>query len=376
MISISLCMIVRDEEDVIGRNLECAKEIADEIIVVDTGSKDRTKEIALSYTRHVYDFEWIDDFAAARNFSFSKATGEYIMWLDADDVLLPEDREKLIILKETLDPAVDLVMMKYNVAFDAAGNPTMSYYRERLFKRSCNYQWVGAVHEVITPSGYVVYEDIAVTHKKLHAGDPDRNLRIFQKMKQQGKALDPRQQFYYGRELYYHALYLEAAAVLEAFLQEGRGWVENNIDACQTLSNCYQGLHQEEQGLQALFRSFQYDEPRAEICCDIGRYFFEHHELDSAIFWYELAANRPRTDIKGGFQSNDCHGYIPYIQLCVCYSRLGQHEQACFYNEKAAEIKPSDPAVLYNREYFKMLESAKKMESVEATDPAAGQTGS
>lgn len=100
MITISLCMIVKDEEDVIGRCLDCVKDIMDEIIIVDTGSTDRTKEIVSAYTSNIYDFEWIDDFSAARNYSFSKATKDYIMWLDADDVLLSKDIIKLKNLKK------------------------------------------------------------------------------------------------------------------------------------------------------------------------------------------------------------------------------------------------------------------------------------
>ena len=105
-ITISLCMIVRDEEETIARCLETVEKIVDEIIVVDTGSVDRTKEIVEKYTSNIYDFQWIDDFAAARNFSFSKATQEYILWLDADDVLLEDAQEalKLGLVNEVLPP--------------------------------------------------------------------------------------------------------------------------------------------------------------------------------------------------------------------------------------------------------------------------------
>lgn len=118
MVTISLCMIVKDEEAVLKRCLESAKEIADEMIVVDTGSRDQTREIAEKEGARVYQFPWIDDFAAARNFSFSQAVMDYCLWLDADDVLLPEDRRRLQKLKESLEPGVDMVMMKYNTAFD------------------------------------------------------------------------------------------------------------------------------------------------------------------------------------------------------------------------------------------------------------------
>ena len=81
MISISLCMIVKDEEAVLGRCLDSIKSAADEIVIVDTGSTDRTKEIAADYTDRIYDFKWEDDFSAARNFALSKGYKDYLMWL-------------------------------------------------------------------------------------------------------------------------------------------------------------------------------------------------------------------------------------------------------------------------------------------------------
>lgn len=98
-ITISLCIIVKDEETVIARCLDTVQDIVDEIIIVDTGSTDRTKEIVSRYTNLIYDFPWIDDFAAARNYAFSLATMEYTLWLDAADVLLEEDHQKLLELK-------------------------------------------------------------------------------------------------------------------------------------------------------------------------------------------------------------------------------------------------------------------------------------
>lgn len=85
MVSISLCMIVKNEEAILERCLDSLEGLMDEIIIVDTGSTDNTKQVALKYTDKVYDFSWCDDFAAARNFSFSKATKEYIYAPDADE---------------------------------------------------------------------------------------------------------------------------------------------------------------------------------------------------------------------------------------------------------------------------------------------------
>lgn len=95
MVTISLCMIVKNEEKVLRRCLDSLSDIADEIIIADTGSSDKTKDIALEYTNNVYDFQWTGDFSEARNFVSSKATKDYIYTADADEYLDEANREKL-----------------------------------------------------------------------------------------------------------------------------------------------------------------------------------------------------------------------------------------------------------------------------------------
>src|SRR5699024_8723561 len=126
MISISLCMIVKNEEKTIQQCLQSVKDVVDEIIIVDTGSTDRTMEIVANYTDEIFHFQWIDNFSAARNEAFSKATKDYILWLDADDVLLEEDKEKLSHLKRTISSQIDAVSMIYHYAFDEYGNVSFS----------------------------------------------------------------------------------------------------------------------------------------------------------------------------------------------------------------------------------------------------------
>ena len=113
MVTISVCMIVKNEEEVLARCLDSLKGIADEIVIVDTGSSDNTKEIAKAYTDKVYDFMWIQDFSAARNFAFSKATMDYIYSADADEVLEEKDRKKFLQLKKALLPEIEIVEMIY-----------------------------------------------------------------------------------------------------------------------------------------------------------------------------------------------------------------------------------------------------------------------
>lgn len=356
MISLSLCMIVKNEHDTLARCLDCAKQIADEIIIVDTGSTDDTKKIALKYTDKVYDFEWVYDFAKARNFSFSKATKDYIMWLDADDVILDEDIEKIKILKKILTPDIDMVMFKYNLNLDENGIPALSFYRERIVKRSKGYKWVSPIHEVIPRSGKVLYEDISITHKKLHPSDSKRNITIFENMKKEGIKFDARQTFYYARELMYAKRFEESINEYNTFLTLPDAWIENKISACLDLYSIYLNLGNESQALSCLFKSFEYDIPRAEVCCNIGVYFISKKLYSIAIFWLEQALSKKYDISSGGFFSKDYYDFIPYIELCVCHYYLGNTDLAIEYNEKAGGIKPNDKSYLNNKTFFESIE--------------------
>jgi glycosyltransferase involved in cell wall biosynthesis len=343
---------VKNEEGNLARCLESAKGLADEIIVVDTGSDDRTKEIASRYTDKVYDFEWICDFSAARNFSFSKATMDFIMWLDADDVIEPGEAEKIRELKLTIDERADVAMLKYNVAFGADGAPTTTFYRERILRRSKNFVWLDPVHETVTPEGRVIFYDIAVSHRKQKPNEPGRNLRVYERMENSGAVLTPRQTYYYGRELYYEKQYEKAISKLSPFIEAGEGWRQNLAESCQILSYCYAESGDEKASLDALFKSLRFGPPRAEICCDIGTDFIELGDFKTAAFWFETAKNTVPDMENGGFTDLDCYGYIPNIWLCVCYDRLGDRAKAIAHNEAAAAFKPDDPSVVYNRVYF------------------------
>jgi len=353
MVTISLCMIVKNEEDVLDRCLSSARDIVDEIIIVDTGSTDNTKNIALKYTDNIFDFEWINDFSAARNNAFSKATKDYILWLDADDVILDDDIKKFKELKETLSLDVDNVMMMYNVGFDETGVVTLSYFRERLSKRSNNAKWAEPVHECLLIGGNTINTDICITHKKEHAAVPGRNISIYKNLLAEGTPLSPRGLFYYSRELYQNGFTQEAVKYFNEFLDTEKGWVEDNISSCFDLSKCYDILGDKKSMLKILLRSFEYDTPRAEICCNLGTYYFEILDYTKAIFWYKLASDLEKPVNSWGFISHDFWGYIPNIQLSVCYDRLGNRDLSVKFNDKAAEYKPNSTAVRLNREYYK-----------------------
>lgn len=352
MITISLCMIVKNEERNLDRCLSHAAEFADEIILVDTGSEDRTKEIGAKYTDKIYDFPWRDDFAAARNEAFSHGTMDYCMWLDADDVITAECRKGLQKLKRELSPDTDMVMMKYVVMEDAQGIPLFSFYRERLVRRQGGFRWTGRVHEVIPPCGKVVYSELAVIHRKTGPGDPDRNLRIYEAMIREGETLTGRSLFYYGRELMTHGRTREAVQTFEKFLS-GEGWIENKIEACLNLAECLRTLDEKTAGVRAILETFLYGTPRGEACVALGRFFQEEGRFTDAIYWYETALTLPLPSQSGAFVREDCYGYIPEANLCVCYDRLGYIEKAYEYHQKAKARRPEAPEVRYNEEYFR-----------------------
>lgn len=357
MVTISLCMIVKNEEACLARCLHCVKGIADEIIIADTGSTDKTKEIASDFTQKLYDFPWTHDFAAARNFAFDRATMDYILWLDADDILLGADQKALLALKETLSPDVDAVMMPYHAAFDEEGRPIFHYYRERLVKRECRFRWKEPVHEHLEISGNILTAEIAVTHAKPGGRETeksDRNLKIYEAILAKGESLSPRGSYYYARELREKGRYREAAEGFARFIDSGEGWVEDVIAACGDLAGCLLSLGEDTKALFALFKSFAFDLPRPEICCQIGYYFKDRGEWEWAAYWFEQAL-RPLSGPQRGFIQADCRGYVPCIECAVCFDRLGEREKAEEYNEKAAAFKPDSPSVLYNRKYFASL---------------------
>ncbi|MDU0200306.1 glycosyltransferase [Paenibacillus sp. MAH-36] len=353
-ITISLCLIVKNEENALPICLHSVRGIANEIIIVDTGSTDRTKEVAARYTDRIYDFEWVDDFAAARNFAFSQATQQYILWLDADDTLTEKDRLLFLELIRTLEPVVDRVTMNYNLSFDENQNVTYSLRRNRLVRRDCQFQWIGAVHEYLAASGSVIHSEIAVTHRKdkLHT---DRNLQIYRKKLAGGETLSLRDQFYYANECREHGYYEEAVNYYEDFLQSPDGWLEDKIAASLHLATCYSHLGKRDEQLMALFRAFEFDTPRADCCCRIGSIFLGEQDYLQAIYWYEIATQFTKPKESMGFMDHSSWTWLPHVQLCLCYDRIGKVDKAKFHHDISYSYNPTHPSVIHNQKYFEQI---------------------
>ncbi len=360
--TISLCMIVKNDEETLDACLNCASGIADEIIIADIGSTDRTKEIAKKHTDKIYDYKWKDDFSAARNFSFEQAAMDYILWLDADDVLLEDDRILLLRLKEELDESVDAVMMRHNIDFDTYGNPVCWRYGERLIKRSRGFKWTEPVNEYLKTEGNIIQSDIAITRKENKKAVKGRYIEIYAGLLSEGKQLSPRGNYYYARELKDCGKIDEAIERFNLFLQTKKGLTEDCINACCELAQCYVLKNMPELAFLSLLNTFTFDVPRAQACCMIGCLLMDKKEYRKAAFWFELASTLKAPEYNREFVNSDYSDFIPFMELAVCHDRLGEWERAEIFNNKAGECKPQSLEFLYNKKYFASLKQKNEMD--------------
>lgn len=147
---VSLCMIVKNEEKVLSRCLDSVKNIIEEIIIVDTGSTDRTKEIALRYTNYIYDFDWTDSFADARNFAQSKANGEWILVLDADEYVDSSNLKASIQeIKELNDTTIEGFEVKIYNFTGFQGERIIQHRSIRIYKNDRKIRYQRTIHEQI-----------------------------------------------------------------------------------------------------------------------------------------------------------------------------------------------------------------------------------
>jgi len=348
MFTISLCMIVKNEEDVLDRILTCASKFADEIIVVDTGSTDNSIAIAKKYTNKIYHFKWDDNFSNARNFSFSKATKDYIMWLDADDYITDTEIDKINKLKKsTITPS--MYLFKYAISFDN-GKPTFEFFRERLLKRKNNFKWQGFIHETIPLTYDAKYVDITIEHRKIKQGNPKRNLNIYRSAKRKGVKFTPRDTYYYARELYYNGYYKSSIKELNKFLNCKDIYPPNEIEANILLSKMYIFFNELPRAKRCLFNCISKYTPTPQICCSIGEIFVLEKNNTAAIFWYKAALN---ADVNiGGFQEKDYSDFIPHLQLSVLYYNTCNLNLAKYHHNEAKKLKPRHPSLIYNDKFF------------------------
>lgn len=293
MITISVCMIVKDEEAVLGRCLESLKPIADEIIIVDTGSSDATKEIAFRYTDKVFDYKWQNDFAHARNFSFSKASMEYIYTADADEVIDFTNMESFLKLKRAMLSEIEIVQMKYtNQLHHGTTYNFETEYRPKLLKRLREFVWINPIHETINIEPIIYNSDVEIIHMPLKS-HADRDFLHIQRLVTDGVKLSKKLFLMYAKELFIAGEDDDFLAAKEYFLysleQEARGADELKAAQC-VLAKCARLTKDTNLLLKNSLKNFANNEASAEMCYELGEFFFEAEDYNEAAIWFYNAA--------------------------------------------------------------------------------------
>jgi glycosyltransferase involved in cell wall biosynthesis len=356
---LSLCMIVKNESKTLVGCIDSVKSAMDEIVVVDTGSTDNTKEIARWRGAQVFDFPWCDDFSAARNESIRRATGDYILWLDADDRMDEIEVQKLRLLKETLPP------QKNRAYYLVVNNQSpldgeTRFHHMRLFPRIPGAYFEGRVHEQIfhrlnNLRIESVQTDIIIRHTGYHDMEAvqrksERNLQII--LKELETAPDhPLYNFNAARTLAAMGRLTEAVACMKKVManknmagQERRFFLLARL----LLGKFHMDLNQGEQAVP-IFRDLSHSFPEdglVHFC--LGESLFMMNDYPAA---REALRNSLRYPTEVGlFPINlDKNRYYQQSLLYQCYLETGETEKAEALMSQNPDLRGHNAEILQAR---------------------------
>lgn len=324
MATISVCMIVKNEESVLARCLNSLGQIPDEIIIVDTGSSDNTIKIARQFTDKVFMFKWCDDFSAARNFSLSYATCDYIYCADADEVLDEENRGRFMILKQALMPEIEIVEMLYSnqLSFNTTSNFDAEY-RPKLFKRLREFNFIDPIHEVLRTEPIVFRSDVEIYHCPT-SSHGSRDLNLLAKVVRNGEKLSSRLEMMYARELF--------IAGETADFEAAAGYFFNSLDDNESSEEAlrraicvtakYASLTADTDMMLKICSPIILNNPPCEVCCALGDYYYKKGDAPTATRWYFTAFSMMPELVKTSMYKEPREGLIN------CQILLGESEQS------------------------------------------------
>ena len=331
VVQLSLAMIVKNEERTLARLLHCAATFCDELVVVDTGSTDGTVSIAQAAGAKVGHFTWCDDFSAARNFSFAQTSGDWIVWLDADDWVNPEAQAAIRRLKATVmaNADIDAIMAPYHWAFNAAGEVTERFDRERFVRRSAGFVWREPVHETLSvPSVRLARCLEAVVEHHTHTDNmprkKGRNLAIYEKwINIETSSLHTVYQ--YACELQWNSRLADAVHAFAAFLR--RSGVAPDLLGEQYLAwikmgECSVMTGQPMEGLRAYESAIALDGDRAEAMTLAGELHLSRKNFTMAQILLREAASRKVPDYTGKYVFPWFYGDRPLRGLDLCLQHM------------------------------------------------------
>lgn len=351
---LSLCMIVRDEERWITACLESVRGVVDEMIVVDTGSRDLTPDLAERCGARVYACAWNDDFAAARNFSLDRASGDWILWLDADERLDPANRRSIRDVLGTDKWLASLVVVNYYGGDPPDPARSNRWAQYRLFRNSPDLRFRGAIHEQLvhvperTPSAvlhlpavihHYGYMDEVVQAKNKTA----RNLRLILESMRRDPDYDPWLDHHAASELYRLGRFDEALAFV------GRAIVRFLERRQPPPSLVYRLKY------AALIEAGRCAEAARGIDAALAMYpdYVDLHLYKGIILLHldrteeALAAFRHCLRLgDGGTAHLTCHGagsFLAWLYIGRCLRRLGRMREAREAFGKALALRPDFP---------------------------------
>lgn len=368
--TLALCMIVKNEEHHLPRLFETFKDAFDEIHITDTGSTDKTVEIAKNLGANVHHFDWCNDFSKARNYSFSHTTADFIMWLDADDELLSLDAFKY--WRDNMMATADYWVARYDYSTEEKTGRTMcSFVRERVIRRDKGMQWLYPIHEgivPISPFGEVRQSFIptwAVKHVRTASDlekDKARNLSIFQSM---GTTLDARMRYYYGKELFEAGRHAEATIELIKAIAEPKMELHDRVLALQYACYAYMACNQFERVIDMAHSGLMLAPNRAEFYCVLGDAYLKLGKLSDAVPIFTAAKSciKPPDNAPSAiFYHPDSYVAYPSNQLARIYANLGDLDRAYLETKTLLEKVDSEEARAVQRDIvnIKAIASAYK----------------
>lgn len=297
---VSVCIIAKNEEKNIERCLSSLAPYGFEIVLVDTGSTDRTKEIASRYTDCIYDFPWQNDFSAARNFSLSKASNNWIFMMDCDEWVKSLDLEELDYFRKHLSHAVGSVTRE-NIT-GTLGNSSMTIDQtERFFSRK-NFMYTGIIHEQLTPKHEKSFEAFLLKTTIGHDGylmteenrlaKARRNISLLEKQLSQ-KPDDPYTLYQLGKG---YEMIADSAKACSYFEQALRPGLDPELAYVQALVMCYgESLLDTGEFSKALSLENYYSQyaDSSDFVYLMGMIYLKNEQYEKALEQFERAVTLP-----------------------------------------------------------------------------------
>lgn len=336
IIMVSVCIIVKNDEKNLEECLQRLQPYDLELVVVDTGSTDKSREVARKYTDCVYEFEWCDDFAKARNFSLSKATNDMVFILDSDELVINFNRKKVLDLVKYHSDMIGAIQFD-DIKSEKERVQKRTYRLERIFNRKL-FHYEGRIHEQIVPlkAGTKVRIQQYPIQVEHHGYDPKvvdvvakgkRNLDLIQQVLATGQATAydyfQAAQSYCMMNQYEEAIpyYEKALGVLTDTKQQ---YVHVAV-VSYGYALLHTGRKKDALMVQALYEDYK---EFGDYLFLLGHIFAENQLFSKAIVTYEAAAKATKSNIS----ENDA--YLAYYNCGRINEVLGKKIEAISYYKK------------------------------------------